>query len=332
MQREEDEAKGGGSMSLSIRAIALPDDYPRIAEILTLTTDTPATVERLSANDAQVPATTIRHRLVAVNPDGMIAAYGVAVRGSFAPPGRFTVRVFTHPACQRRGAGSLLWDALVGFVVEQGGTSLATSAQDHDPDGIAFIEKRGFTRVRHIFESQVDLTEHDGSAYTQVVTDLEAAGIRFFTLADQPGEATERALYALDTLVAGDNPGDEIGEFPPFEEWRPMMLGRQGQRPEFIGIAADGDRIVGFTTMYTTTVPGLFDIGFTGVDREYRGRGIALALKVRATQVALQFGATAIRTGNDSRNAPMLAVNQKLGYKRLPGRFEYERSLRPTQE
>lgn len=105
------------------------------------------------------------------------------------------------------------------------------------------------------------------------------------------------------------------------------MLGRQGQRPEFIGIAADGERIVGFTTMYTTTVPGLFDIGFTGVDREYRGRGVALALKVRGAQVAMRFGATALRTGNDSRNAAMLAVNQKLGYVRLPGRFEYERSL-----
>lgn len=323
--------KGGVSISFSLRAVTVPDDYPRIAEILTLTTDTPSTVERLAAGDANLPASTIRHRLVAVGPDGMIAAYGAATHGPFALPGRFTVRVFTHPAFRRRGAGSMLWDALVEFTRAQGATSLATSAADDDADGITFIAKRGFARVRHIFESQVDLTEHDGSAYAHVVTALAAGGIRFFTLAEQPGEETERALYALDTLVAGDNPGDEVGEFPPFEEWRPMMLRRPGQRPEFIGIAADGERVVGFTTMYTTTIPGLFDIGFTGVHREYRGRGIALALKVRAAQVALQFGARALRTGNDSRNGPMLAVNHKLGYKRLPGRYEYERSVLSPQ-
>lgn len=305
----------------------MPDDYPRIAEILTLTTDTPSTAERLAEGDAKLPPSTIRHRLVAVSQDGTIAAYGSAVRSAFAPPGQFTVRVFTHPAFRRRGAGSMLWDALVEFARQQGATRLATAAQDDDPEGIAFIEQRGFKRVRHIFESQTDLTEHDGSAYAHVVTALEAAGIRFYTLAEQPGEETERALYALDMLVAGDNPGEELGEFPAFAEWRQMMLRRQGQRPEFIGIAADGERPVGFTTMYTTTVPGLFDIGFTGVRREYRGRGIALALKVRAAQVALRFGATALRTGNDSRNGPMLTVNQKLGYKRLPGRYEYERSI-----
>ncbi|MDF2627804.1 MAG: family N-acetyltransferase [Symbiobacteriaceae bacterium] len=274
-----------------------------------------------------MPASTIRHRLVAVNSDGVTVAYGIASHGSFSLPGRFYVRVCTHPDFRRQGAGAMLWDALVGFVIEQGGTSLATSAQEDDPAGIAFIEQRGFTRVRHIFESQTDLTQHDGSAYAHVVTALEAVGIRFFTLADQPGEETERALYALDQLVAGDNPGDEIGEFPSFEEWQRIMLRWQEQRPEFIGIAADGDQVAGFTTMYPTTIPGLFDIGFTGVHRAYRGRGIALALKVRAAQVALQFGAKALRTGNDSRNGPMLAVNQKLGYERLPGRFEYERSI-----
>lgn len=205
-------------ISFSIRPVAVPDDYPRIAEILTLTTDTPSTPERLAESDARLPASTIRHRLVAVDAGGMIAAYGAASHGAFSLPGRFFVRVHTHPTCRRRGAGSLLWDALVAFAREQGATSLATAAQDDDEAGITFIEKRGFTRVRHIFESQVDLTEHDGSAYAHVVSALVAAGIRFFTLAEHPGEETERALYTLDTVVAADNPGDEIGEFPAFEE------------------------------------------------------------------------------------------------------------------
>lgn len=309
---------------MQLRTVLAPDDYPRIAEILTLTTDTPVTPEKLLSGDANLPASTVRHRLVAVTPDGTIAAYGVTSHAAFSPAGRYFVRVCTHPEHRRQGAGAMLWDGLVDFAKEQGATSLATAAQDDCAEGNAFIEKRGFKRVRHIFESQADLTKHDGSEFAHVVTALEASGIRFFTLADEPGEGTERGMYELDQVVAWDNPGDDMGEFPSFDEWRKMMLQRDGQRPEFINIAADGDKIVGFTTMYPTTIPKLMDIGFTGVHREYRGRGLALALKVRATRVALQFGANAIRTGNDSRNAPMLAVNRKLGFQQLPGRYEYE--------
>ncbi len=314
-------------MPFSLRPVAVPDDYPRIAEILTLTTDTPSTPERLASADANLTPSTIRHRLVAVAPDGAIVAYGLAHHGIFAVSGRFTIRIHTDPAHRRQGAGALLWEALLGFAREQGATSLATMTQDDDPEGIAFAEKHGFARTGHTFESAVDLTTHDGSAFAHMIPALEAQGIRFFTLADRPGSETEEAIYDLDRLVAPDNPGDELGEFPPVDEWRRTMLQGTGQLPEFITIATHGEQVVGFTTMYPTAVSGRFDIGFTGVHPAYRGRGIALALKVRAAQTAVRHGAREIRTGNDSRNGPMLAVNRKLGYQPLPGRFEYQRSL-----
>lgn len=314
-------------MPFLLRRMIVPDDYARVAAILSMTTDNPTTPERLASADAKLPAGTIRQRLVAVASDGVIAAYGVATHEVFAPPGRFFIRIGTDPAYRRQGAGSMLWEALVAFAREQGATSLSTAAQDNDQTGIAFAEKRGFTIARHIFESSVDLTANDPAAFAHVPSELEASGIRFCSLADHPGEEMERALYALDELVAPDNPGEELGEFPAFADWRQMMLQRDGQRPEFIGIAMDGDRVVGLTTMYPTVTAGLFDIGFTGVHPAYRGRGIALAMKVLAAQTALRFGANEIRTGNDSRNLPMLAVNRKLGYQQLPGRFEYERPI-----
>jgi GNAT superfamily N-acetyltransferase len=58
---------------------------------------------------------------------------------------------------------------------------------------------------------------------------------------------------------------------------------------------------------------------FTGMLRDYRGRGIAQALKVRTIMYAKQSGVSEILTENDSVNAPILAVNKKLGYKRWPG-------------
>lgn len=56
----------------------------------------------------------------------------------------------------------------------------------------------------------------------------------------------------------------------------------------------------------------------TAVVRHWRGRGLAGALK-RATIVwALDHGLEALETGNDDANAPMRAVNARLGYKPLP--------------
>lgn len=42
----------------------------------------------------------------------------------------------------------------------------------------------------------------------------------------------------------------------------------------------------------------------TTVDRECRGRGVALALKVRAVLAARRYGVATMQTGNDSLNAP----------------------------
>jgi GNAT superfamily N-acetyltransferase len=54
---------------------------------------------------------------------------------------------------------------------------------------------------------------------------------------------------------------------------------------------------------------------FTGVLRDYRGRGLAQALKLQTILLTKREGMRYIRTHNDSNNAPMLAIDRKPGYK-----------------
>jgi GNAT superfamily N-acetyltransferase len=54
----------------------------------------------------------------------------------------------------------------------------------------------------------------------------------------------------------------------------------------------------------------------TGVHSDYRGRGIALALKSQAAIWAIESGYTSIRTHNAQSNASALAINNRLGFKR----------------
>jgi hypothetical protein len=46
-----------------------------------------------------------------------------------------------------------------------------------------------------------------------------------------------------------------------------------------------------------------------------------------ATRYARSLAATFIRTNNDSQNAPILAINKKLGYKPEPGWYKWEKGL-----
>ncbi|HWI63767.1 MAG TPA: GNAT family N-acetyltransferase, partial [Symbiobacteriaceae bacterium] len=117
----------------------------------------------------------------------------------------------------------------------------------------------------------------------------------------------------------------EAKSFMTYETWERFMFDGDDPRTDWVVIAADGDRLVGVTQMVTEQ-----DHVYTNntmVEREYRGRGIALALKLLTIQAALKHGAPYMSTGNDSLNGPMLAVNRKLGYKPLVGGYTVVRHL-----
>jgi GNAT superfamily N-acetyltransferase len=63
----------------------------------------------------------------------------------------------------------------------------------------------------------------------------------------------------------------------------------------------------------------------TGTLRPYRGRGLATVLKSHSLHRAAALGATIAVTDNDETNAPMLAVNAKLGYRPFARRLIWER-------
>ncbi|GCE09357.1 hypothetical protein KDAU_66860 [Dictyobacter aurantiacus] len=71
---------------------------------------------------------------------------------------------------------------------------------------------------------------------------------------------------------------------------------------------------------YFPTTNSMYNM-MTGVEPEYRGRGIALALKLLVIRCARKYGVAYLRTNNDSENVPMLTVNRKLGYLPVPGKY-----------
>ena len=70
----------------------------------------------------------------------------------------------------------------------------------------------------------------------------------------------------------------------------------------------------------------------TGTRRAYRGRGLALAVKLASIEWAAANGITRMLTFNDATNAPMLAVNRRLGYEPIGRRVEWLKELEPQSE
>ena len=92
-------------------------------------------------------------------------------------------------------------------------------------------------------------------------------------------------------------------------------------------IALDGDRIVGLSFLVYPPAGGRVWTGFTGTVGGHRGRGVARAVKMETIAQAIELGVHTVRTDNDERNAPMLHINEDLGYTLLPGFADYEKNL-----
>src|SRR5205085_2500645 len=73
--------------------------------------------------------------------------------------------------------------------------------------------------------------------------------------------------------------------------------------------------------------PGRLLQRITAIHAEYRGRGIALALKLKTIAYAQQHGFHEIRTAVESNNPSMLAINAKLGFVQGPGLVLFEKRL-----
>lgn len=220
-------------------------------------------------------------------------------------------------AWRRQGIGTALLGALESHARELGATCFETRFRDDHPKSLAFAEHRGYAVDGHHFGSQLDLQAFDETPFAPVISRLESEGIRCLSLADPHTAALEQSLYELCKAASADEPGFENEPFPPFAAWREDSLsGPAG----LVIVAADGDQAVAFSHI-SPSANGNMRTHFTCVHRDYRGRDLALAVKLLAIWAGRRHGGQWLKTGSDSRNVAMLSINKKLGYVYMPGMY-----------
>jgi GNAT superfamily N-acetyltransferase len=265
--------------------------------------------------------------MVAVDMDGHIIGFNDAGWDPWMPPGIFDVQVLVHPAWRQQGVGGLLSQDALQFSQTQGATRLQGRVRDNCEPCLRFAQRQGFLIERHLFESTLDLATFDERPFVGHIEAVEATGIRFFTLADLGNkEEAQWRLYTLNDRVDRDTPGYQ--GWLSFEEFQTQVCGASWYRAEGQIVAAEGEAWIGMAAVgFFESTQSMYNM-MTGVDRPYRGRGIALALKLLTIRYARAYHARYLRTHNDSENAPMLAINRKLGYQPKPGLYRVMLDLR----
>ena len=234
--------------------------------------------------------------MVLARVDGTVVGHGLSDRADSAGAGSVIPRVL--PEHRRRGYGTALLERLIEHVDGLGFPMLRAGADDEG--SLAFAHRFGFTEVNREVEQTYRI---EGPIEPTPVPD----GLEVVTAQERPGlweSAYER--FGLEALAgfAVDTPLDITPE-----AWVRDFLGD----PMFL--ALDEGEVVGCAGLgLDPDQPTRAENMLTAVRRDWRGRGVAVHLKLVTLAWAADHGITEVYTWTQDGNAAMRALNTRLGY------------------
>jgi mycothiol synthase len=272
-------------------------------------------------------------RVVAEEDGRMVGAVEVYHKPSRFHPDRYGFDVWVLPELRRRGHGGALHDAAVAILRERNALAATAGVKETMTDGVEFTKKRGWIEVKRDWESRLTVAGFDFDKFAGAAERVAAQGMRIATLteelardADAPQKAYELTDHCRRDVPAMDEPTNVT-----FDEWKKDWVDAPSFLPDAFFVAIDGEgRWLGMSNLQRSIEdPSFIWQGLTGTRREARGKGLAMALKLETVRYAQRLGVDHIKTWNDQRNQPMLAINVAMGFVRQPAWIGLELPLRP---
>lgn len=234
--------------------------------------------------------------LLLAEDDGVLAGSGVADRsdltGGFVSP-----RVL--PEARRRGVGTVILRALAGHCADQGHTKVGSGVEDEG--SLAFAHRFGFTEVDREVEQIRDIGAEPPPA--------DVPDVEIVAMAGRPGLAREAYDRLAPTI--GDMAFTAVVHVSP-HEWERDWMGT----PEASFVAVADGAVIGVASLKLDEEhQGRAENGYTTVRTEWRGKGVAAALKRTTLAWAAGHGISEIRTWTQRGNDAMRALNERLGYR-----------------
>ncbi|MFG2163626.1 GNAT family N-acetyltransferase [Micromonospora chersina] len=245
--------------------------------------------------------------------DGQVVGWVSAYRNiqtSAANVGEIST-LHVHPAHRLRGVGTALLDAALAHLRLLGAKRLLTWSQ---PGSLPFARRHGFTPSRELRYSALELRPAPPMPEPP-------PGVRLVPAA----EVDPREVHRVDAESSLDEPGDVPTDALGYDTWHHEVWDNLGLDRDASTLAEVDGRLVAVSLVKRDGDRMWSD--FTGTVPEHRGRGLARLAKQAALHRAAASGVRTAYTSNDEANAPMLAVNARLGYRPVASQWSCLRDL-----
>ncbi|MGQ0570022.1 MAG: GNAT family N-acetyltransferase [Armatimonadota bacterium] len=314
-------------------------DYPRFVEIVNLSypDDLWSEEEARHRDVTWDHSRYVKVRLMAEDDGGRIFGLG---RINHVPdeyhPHKYYLDIVVDPTFRRRGAGATLYERLLAELRLRGAIAVRAGVhRETETESIGFLVRRGFVEAERGWQSRLHVPSFDVARFAGAAERTARQGIALTTLGAERARDPQalRKAYELTTATEQDAPSVDAVTETTFEYFLNHAVRSPKALPDAHFLAMDGHRYIGVSALYRPLAqPGVLQQDLTGVLREYRGKGIAMALKLQTVGYAREHGYHEIRTWNDARNRPMLRINEALGFVKQPAWIGYEKTLTSSGE
>jgi GNAT superfamily N-acetyltransferase len=277
--------------------------------------------------------TEVAKRLIGERDGVPVAFVGAFHQKWETTPARFgSGRVVLHPQhWTAELQDHLIEQAEEWLISEQCETGVMRLREDFTRE-LAVYEGRGYREVRRGKVWQLDLVE--GRERLLAKADEERAkmskqGVRMLLFSEDSDPDKMRKLYEVTIEAEKDIPTTVPWRTLSFEDWQEHWFESPGIRLDRFWIARSGDAMVGMSVLEFPVTRGVPWTAFTGTARSVRGQGVARALKYETLAQAIGLGFRSVRTQNDGANAPILHLNDEMGYRPAAVILELHRKLTP---
>lgn len=306
-----------------------PEDFTRWADIHNQNyPDYPCSVDEIRHEEESWPKDDKYERHLLALEDDSDTVVGVGLYRHLVwryDPRKYEIDIEIARDSQHRGYGSALYNVIVDEVLSRDALSLRAEVNESMESSVRFLRNRDFKEIARDWESRLQVKSFDFSVFVGADERFKSQGFKITTLADEMKRDPEalRKAYDFWNLCDRDVPSYEPGTDTPYESYVSSQIESPVAMLDAYFLAKHRDLYVGQSVLNRSSeLADVYYQELTGVRREYRGRGIATALKLQTVRYALDHGIREIRTSNSSLNEAMLRINVAMGFERQPAWLE----------
>jgi GNAT superfamily N-acetyltransferase len=227
------------------------------------------------------------------------------------------------------GFGRLIGEGESWLRKEEGAIAVAR-VRESFKDQRAVFEDLGYREERRSRIWELDLVAQREKLLASAEVSrgqMKEQGLVLLTVDQDEDPDKLSKLYELTIASELDIPTTVPWRTMPYDEWHRFWFENPGIRADRFWIAREGDAMVGLSVIGFPPKRGVPWTFFTGTSRTVRGRGVARALKYETVAQAIALGVKRVRTQNDGANAPILHLNDEMGYRLVDPMLELHREL-----